>query len=38
MRLLSEAVVDRLIDPAMAIAAAEAAFRLQSGGAGEPGA
>ena len=37
MRLLSEAVVERLIDPAMAIKAAEAAYRMQSARAAEPG-
>lgn len=37
MRLLSEADVERLIDPAMAIKAAEAAYRMQSAGAADPG-
>lgn len=37
MRLLSEADVERLIDPAMAITAAEAAYRMQLAGAAEPG-
>ena len=32
MLLLSETMVDRLVDPAMAIATAEAAFRMKSAG------